>query len=210
VEDDDGGNGDATPEGAIGEPPDLLVNEKSQAALSRNLPIIVSIIVRLVGWMLGDVAMLFVVSVTKHFIKSGWLQYVIIVPTIAIGAFVFFGYPQLKAWAAGKRSEIPGYDVRGHWAVRLLSHHGALTFIVASFIEGPIGVGWYMGFTRDPRANELTWVSAWILAFSWGALYLWFGLTVLWIVLVAFIVFLIVDGVYLRVRRTSTETEPGD
>lgn len=139
--------------------------------------------------------MVAVTGFTQWLVPGGvFMQWALSAAVIAVGAYWLLGWPQLKAWELGRQGGEPPADSRVAWAVRQLSRGGVISFLVASLLEGPIGVAWYAGYTGHPHAKRLTWLSAWLLAAVWAAIYLRFGLAALAVVMSVFAGYAIVNG----------------
>lgn len=119
----------------------------------------------------ADAAMIGVSAVTLWLTDSVWLRWLIATPVIALGVYFIFGWTQIRAWAEGRGRDILETDRRAQWGIKRLGTGGWIAFAVASFVTGPIGVGWYYGKRRDPRAYRLAFWSSWILAVPWAAFY---------------------------------------
>jgi hypothetical protein len=133
-----------------------------------------------VGWIWGDAAMLAVVAgtaaVTDHLVG----RYLLSVVVIAVGSYFMFGWPQLRIWslersAAERREESLVDSPRMAWALGLLKRGGTAMYLAAAAIEGPLLIGWWAGRVNHRRQRLLTWLSAWILAVIWAAVYLVFS-----------------------------------
>lgn len=157
------------------------------------------------GLLGGDASMLVVIQAVKQISDNEITQYFIAMTIIAIGAYMLFGYPQLRAWRAGTAEAVDPQDLRFNWAVQLLQRGGWPWFVAASLLEGPIGVGWYVGYIQHPRANQLTWLSAWILSVAWTAVYLWIG----WKAFVAVVVGFTILGLLEFFRRRRNRASGG-
>lgn len=146
----------------------------------RRLAAVVSLSLAALAFISGDAAMVGVCAATRAIVRHSWpWQWFIASIVIAVGAFVFFGLPQVLAWRKGEGpSATSNPDARTRWAERLLRSGGALLFVIASLTGGPLATGWFFGRKRHPHALALTAASACLLAVAWSAVYL--GVLGLW------------------------------
>jgi hypothetical protein len=144
-----------------------VVQNKSQQR--RNL---LALALILIAAFSGDAAMLAVISLVRHTITIGLFQWLISVAIISAGSYLFFGLPQLKAWDSDHAKSLVAEDFRMRWSIRMLKSNNYVAFVLASFIGGPIAVGYAAGYSHDSNAKKKTFVSSIILAVCWTSIYL--------------------------------------
>jgi len=129
------------------------------------------------GTINARLSMVIVVGVARRLAHGVALQWLASTVVIAIGGCLIFGLPQLDAWGSDHhRASVPPYDFRLRWSLshKLLERRNWPAFTVASLVGGPLAVGFVSGYSQHPAARRRTFLSSWVLACVWSAIYLGF------------------------------------
>jgi hypothetical protein len=132
----------------------------------------VSVLSIAVAFAASDVAMAAVAGGARYFVPTTVGQWLTSATVDAMGGYLLFGLPQLRAWARPGRKPVGANDLRTRVSIRLLEGRHWLSFILASLIGGPLAVGLASGYSGHPNGRRRTFASAWILGAFWAAIYL--------------------------------------
>ncbi|MFI5240096.1 MAG: hypothetical protein ACHQUB_00050 [Candidatus Saccharimonadia bacterium] len=109
---------------------------------------------------------------TRH--GTHWLvnlQWPIALLLLGVGGYLLAAWPVIRRFESG--ADIPeDRDFRTRAGIKILSGENWPVFIAASIIGGSLGVAWYYARKHDPRVKVLAWISAFVFAASWNAIYL--------------------------------------
>jgi len=133
---------------------------------------IVTIISFIVGVVFGEAIILAIVAASRHWVPTLVLQWLVATTVVAIGGYLVFGLPQIKAWERSDGNDVKDSDFRTKASIWILRYNRWWSLVIASTIGGPFAVGFATGYSRSDTARLQTFIAAWILAVVWVSIYL--------------------------------------